>query len=212
MRSAAAESGSLLSLILFYIWWIRPYFPRFWILLLAFVLLSHLVHRESPFSLGFRRAGFRDSILQYGAYALLTALLLLAGGLAFHSIREISPGWACLNLALYCGWGLFQQYLLNGYFLNRFARFTRHAPVLAALSFSIVHTPNWLLMLVTLIGGYCAALVYQRDRNLYFLGLAHGVLGFLIYLVVPDSISHHLWIGPNGSGHDLFRQCWLSLF
>lgn len=29
------------------------------------------------------------------------------------------------------------------------------------------------------------------------LGLAHGVLGFALYFAVPDSISHHLYAGPN---------------
>ena len=26
---------------------------------------------------------------------------------------------------------------------------------------------------------------------------ACGVIGFLIYLVVPDTISHHLYVGPK---------------
>jgi hypothetical protein len=52
-------------------------------------------------------------------------------------------------------------------------------------------------MLVTLAGGYTCARVYLQHRNLYFLGLAHGVVGFLIYLVVPDSVSHHLYVGPK---------------
>jgi membrane protease YdiL (CAAX protease family) len=107
-----------------------------------------------------------------------------------------------LSLALYCAWGLFQQYLLNGYFVNRFDDFLagrKHAlvPVLAAVFFSLAHLPNWLLMLVTLAGGYVCARIYLKYRNLYFLGVAHGVVGFLIYLVVPDTISHHLYVGPK---------------
>jgi hypothetical protein len=52
-------------------------------------------------------------------------------------------------------------------------------------------------MAVTLLGGYASTQLYRRYRNLYFLGLAHGVLGFVLYLVVPDSISHHLNVGPG---------------
>lgn len=52
-------------------------------------------------------------------------------------------------------------------------------------------------MAVTLLLGYCCAIVYRRYKNLYFLGLAHGTVGFLLYLVVPDSISHHLNVGPG---------------
>ena len=101
-------------------------------------------------------------------------------------------------------------YVLMGALLNRlpladivfraatraFAR-SRAAPLLAALLFSAAHAPNWFLMLVTFVGGYVSATVYLDSRNLYFLGLAHGLFGFLLYLVVPDTISHHLYVGPK---------------
>jgi membrane protease YdiL (CAAX protease family) len=55
-------------------------------------------------------------------------------------------------------------------------------------------------MAVTLAGGLICTHIYQRRRNLYALGLAHGALGFLLYLVVPDSISHHLRVGWSWFG------------
>ena len=72
---------------------------------------------------------------------------------------------------------------------------------MSAALFSGVHTPNWFLMLVCLVAGYVAAHVYRRDKNLYFLGLAHGAVGFLLFLVVPDSVSHHLNVGPGWFAH-----------
>ena len=99
---------------------------------------------------------------------------------------------------MYCCWGLFQQYAVNGFFVNRFMEFApARAPLLAALLFSTAHAPNWFLMLVTFVGGYVSATVYLDSRNLYFLGLAHGLFGFLLYLVVPDTICHHLYVGPK---------------
>jgi membrane protease YdiL (CAAX protease family) len=52
-------------------------------------------------------------------------------------------------------------------------------------------------MAVALLGGWCATEVYRRHRNLYFLGIAHATIGFLLFVTVPDSISHHLNIGPG---------------
>ena len=91
---------------------------------------------------------------------------------------------------------------LNGYFQNRLNRAVspRQAPILSAALFSGVHLPNWFLMAVTLLLGYCSARIYNRYRNLYFLGVAHGTLGVLLYLVVPDSVSHHLAVGPGWFG------------
>jgi hypothetical protein len=51
-------------------------------------------------------------------------------------------------------------------------------------------------MAVALVLGYCSARFYHRYRNLYFLGVAHATVGFLLFLLVPDSISHHLNVGP----------------
>jgi hypothetical protein len=119
-------------------------------------------------------------------------------------MRDVSWLGACLGLVLYCVWGLFQQYVLNGYFVNRFSdvlpNHPRGVPILAGVFFSLAHLPNWFLMMVTLPGGYVCARLYLQRRNLFFLGLAHGVIGFLIYLAVPDTITHHLYVGPKWFG------------
>jgi len=116
-------------------------------------------------------------------------------------MRSDQAFWA---LAGYLPWGLFQQYVLNGYFLNRFdsALSRRSAPMISAALFSGAHLPNWFLMAVTLLAGYASVRIYRRYNNLYSLGLglAHGTVGFLLLLVVPDSISHHLTVGPGWFG------------
>jgi hypothetical protein len=53
-----------------------------------------------------------------------------------------------------------------------------------------------------IVAGYVAALAYLRYRNLFVLGVAHALLGTLLWLVVPDSVSHHLVVGPGMSAHD----------
>ena len=47
------------------------------------------------------------------------------------------------------------------------------------------------------MAGYCCTLIYRKYKNLYFLGIAHATVGVLLLLVVPDSISHHLTVGPG---------------
>jgi membrane protease YdiL (CAAX protease family) len=68
---------------------------------------------------------------------------------------------------------------------------------LAAGLFSLAHLPNWFLMPVTFIGGYVCVRVYLRYRSLYVLALAHGIVGFVLFLIVPDSVSAHFLIGPR---------------
>jgi len=187
-------------MIVLYIWWLRFRYPYAWIAVLALIVASHLRRREGFQMLGFAWNAQRGSARLW-AVLWVIAMGILAIGLIFHTMREVSWQGACLSLLLYCTWGLFQQYVLNGYFVNRFTVLlpdhTRGIPILAGICFSFAHLPNWFLMIVTLVGGCVCARVYQQHRNLYFLGLAHGVIGFLIYMVVPDSISHHLYVGPK---------------
>lgn len=179
----------MFALIMAYIWQLRFTHPLFWIVILLLIVASHIARRESPAYLGFGVKNLRSSAAAIAPVVLALAAALLAAGWILRTIR---PQYALMGLPLYCGWGLFQQYLLNGYFMNRL-----RSPWLAAALFSAVHAPNWFLMLVTLVGGYFSAKAYLYFRNLYILGLAHGVIGFLIYLVVPDTISHHLYVGPK---------------
>jgi membrane protease YdiL (CAAX protease family) len=116
------------------------------------------------------------------------------------TLRPVAAGPVLAGIGLYCLWGLFQQYILNGFFLNRLREITsaRHAaPVIAALLFSLAHLPNPLLVPITFGGGLLATEFYLRYRNLLFLGLAHGIIGSVVFLVFPDSVSHHMRVGPG---------------
>lgn len=195
---AAIEVAVVFAAIMLDIWWLRFRWPWAWMPILGAILISQSVHGETLASIGFR---WRPK----GLWAFLAALsllcgVLLAAGRAFGTIRHVSLSGAFLNLGWYLLWGLFQQYLLNGYFVNRLSDALpnkKKAPFAAAILFAAAHLPNWFLMAVTFAGGYVCARIYLRQRNLYLLGIAHGVVGFLLYLVVPDAISHHMNVGPR---------------
>jgi len=72
--------------------------------------------------------------------------------------------------------------------------------VLTSLLFWMTHSPSWFLALVTPVGGHVAIWVYHRYKDLYFRGLAHAIIGFLLFLVVPDSVSENTWWRGSRSG------------
>jgi membrane protease YdiL (CAAX protease family) len=202
-RRAILEPAGIFLLIMDYIWKVRYIYPLFALGILGLVVASHWVHRERAAALGFRSVNFRKCVEDFAPAVILLALLLLGTGDLLDSIRPIGFDNAMLAWCGYLPWGLFQQYVLNGYFLNRLEQVVprRLAIVLSAALFAGVHLPNWFLMIVTLLLGYGSAWIYSRYRNLYFLGGAHATLGFLLYLVVPDSVSHHLVVGPGWFTH-----------
>ncbi len=167
------------------------------------MVISHLARSERATALGFRSGNLGHCLAEFAPVLGLIALVMLAGGILLQTTRPMEFPRGAAALGIYLPWGVLQQYVMNGYFFNRFDQVfsPRGASLAAAALFSGAHLPNWFLMAVTLPLGYCAAHLYRRHRNLYFLGIAHGVIGFLLFLVVPDSISHHLTVGPGWFTH-----------
>jgi membrane protease YdiL (CAAX protease family) len=201
-KASVLEALAVFAIIMAYIWKLRFTHPRFWFPVVALILISHVVHRERARALGFRATDFGNCVRRFGPALIGLALAMLTAGLLLGTIRPIGFAQALGSFTLYLPWGLFQQYLLNGYFLNRFDMMLSRnaASILTSVLFCAVHSPNWFLMVVTPVAGYGAVWVYRRYKNLYFLGLAHAMIGFLLFVVVPDSISHHLNVGPRWSG------------
>lgn len=197
-----AEPISVFALIMAYIWQFRYSHHGAWLAILAMMVLSHRLRGEEPATLGFDGRNLRDCLRDFAPAIAFLALSMLAVGIVLQTTRPIRFEQGLLAWAGYLPWGLFQQYILNGYFLNRFdSVFSRRtAPMMSAALFSGAHLPNWFLMAVTLFLGYLCGRIYRRYNNLYFLGIAHGTIGFLLFLVVPDSVSHHLTVGPGWFG------------
>src|SRR5467141_4140987 len=120
---ALLEALSVFAMIMAYIWQLHFSQPRSWIIILLLMLASHAFRRESPMQLGFGVKNLRSSVTALAPVIAALALALLACGWMFDTIRPQKGLW---NLLMYLGWGLFQQYVLNGYFMNRM-----HSPLLA---------------------------------------------------------------------------------
>jgi membrane protease YdiL (CAAX protease family) len=171
---------------------------------LAFILMisSHRVRGE-----GLRDLGFRfDTFWRAGKLLLLpmflVAIVCLVAGwwlgsemnfLRWHSGRPIAG-----QLVLGFGWGLMQQYVLQG-FINRRAQIIWGqgwlSALLVALVFGGLHLPNPWLTLVTFAGGAIWATVYQRAPNLFALAISHSLMTWVLVSTLPASTLNHLRIG-----------------
>jgi hypothetical protein len=91
-----------------------------------------------------------------------------------------------------------QQFLLQSYFLLRLLRLLpgKAAPILVATGiFALAHLPNPILTPVTLVWGAISCILFLRYRNVYTLGLAHGIMGLCLAVTVPNSLHHHMRVG-----------------
>jgi hypothetical protein len=198
------EPAAVFTMIMLYIWWLRRGHQS-WapFAIFALILLSHHLHDESAEDLGFRATNFRACFKAFLPALTFFSMLALAAGMLLHTLRILDMERAIIGFLSYCTWGLFQQYLLNAFFVNRMLPISsspHQAALLGAACFAGAHTPNWFLMAVGMLTGYCCGRIWIQYRNLYFLGIAHGAIGSMLYLVVPDTISHHLVVGPGWFG------------
>lgn len=171
---------------------------------LAFVLVigSHRLRKESLRDLGFRFDNFFRALKLLTVPMIIVAIASLLIGIGLGTRPDFTrwhPERALAGqLALGCGWGFVQQYVLQA-FVNRRAQIIWGPGVisilLTSLVFAALHLPNPWLMVVTLVGGVVWATVYQRAPNLFALALSHSVMTWVLVATLPVSALNHLRIG-----------------
>ena len=143
-------------------------------------------------------AGLRQSLWVVVVAALLAGVAVCTA-YRMHSLHPLhGPTPLLSHIWGYLIWSVMQQFLLQIYFLLRLQRLLpgKVAAVVAAAGlFSLAHLPNPVLTPVTLVWGIAACVLFLRYRNIYTLGLAHGILGLCVAVIVPDSIQHHMRVG-----------------
>jgi membrane protease YdiL (CAAX protease family) len=134
---------------------------------------------------GFRRAGFFCALRDGACFAAVAAIPLIAYGVVAGHWPPARGFW--LVLALYPLWGLAQQFALQA-LVTRNLRDRVAAcgwrTAAAATLFACAHFPNVRLMLLTFVAGCGFTWIFEKHRNLWAVGIVHGVLGALAYYLV----------------------------
>lgn len=148
--------------------------------------VGYLAHRIVRRPEALREYGLaRDGL---GASAAAAGVILLVGTLVCFAIGSRRGGvtlsrnmlWTAL---LYPIWGILQQVLVQGVAVRNLARAIPGAVVVlvAGLLFGLVHLPHLALAAATATLGGVFTLVFLRHRNVWPLGVCHGLLGVLFY-------------------------------
>jgi len=194
------------ALILSYIWFWQDAFPGdFAVCVLLFAAIgaaAHLRAAETPRLIGFRTDNLAPGLLQAALFVgpLIVAPLLVGAWLG--SLGANGPprqGWA-IGLLWRVVWGTGQQYGLLAFYYRRCGELLRGAaaPMIAASAFfALFHLPNPFLAGVTFLAGLLSCWLYRRVRNLWALGLAHGLLSLAISRALPLEITFGMRVGPG---------------
>jgi hypothetical protein len=197
-----SRSRDLIELILGYgfvvgvIWmpehWQRIFSPIALVLTLGVVLWR----RRGRDELGLGRRGLVRSLWILPAAIALAALSVFVAA----KIGTLHPLYKAdfAHISGYVLWTIYQQFLLQDYFMDRLLRLVSNesaAVTLAGALFAAAHLPNLVLTAATLVWGIVSCALFRRYQNLWALGLAQGLLGLCFAVCVPDALHHHLRVG-----------------
>lgn len=165
-------------------------------LALVLTLLVVLAHRHNRDELGLGARDFVRSLWILPAAAGLAALSIFAAA----KIGTLHPLYKAdfAHISGYVLWTIYQQFLLQDYFMDRLLRLVSSetaAVTLAGTLFAAAHLPNLVLAAATLLWGMVSCALFRRYHNLWALGLAQGLLGLCFAVCVPDGLHHHLRVG-----------------
>lgn len=199
-----AEVASVCSSILMAEWALAPFaFAGEWmiagppLIALVFMIYSHYQRHETAQLLGFGASHFARALRLLAAPTFIAICALLLLDFFMHSPH--SPQRASTRFALLPLWALLQQYALLGFIYRRLraASSARNAIIVASVIFSLLHAPNYILMILTLVGALIWTTVYERAPNLFAPALSHVLLSIVVFVTVPDSLLPSMAVGYN---------------
>lgn len=157
--------------------------------------IGYVVHRSkhAPDILkywGFRKDNFRDVTMRILPFGIVSVLLFVMAG---YYRDTINVTWHIFPiLILYPIWGVIQQFLVIGLVAGNLQHLKKQRLnnfsiiLLTAILFGLLHYPYHWLMVGTFVLALLYGFIYLQSRNIFVMGLFHGILGGLFFYTVVD--------------------------
>ena len=195
------EALAFSALVAMYIWRWQAAHPRSWAIFPVWLIVSILVHRDTPKTLGWRADNLwpatRQGLIMFAAFVAAVCMAGLFLGALHHLPEHLIDRRRFLGYFSFC---LLQQVAVNSYLMNRLL-YSVENPIISALLasaiFAALHWPNPVLVPVTLIGGFGMCLLFARQRNILPLTLGQAILGGLVWWAFPAAWHHAMRVGPG---------------
>jgi hypothetical protein len=109
-------------------------------------------------------------------------------------------GWDVYHSFGYALWSVEQEFILQSFFYVNIEKIEGNKLKSAAMAtglFAAAHLPNPLLVAATLAIGFCFTQIFRRYRNIYTLGIAHGLLGLALACSLPNDVHRHMRVDSD---------------
>jgi len=195
------EALGFAALVGMYIWRWQATSSRSWWILAAWMVLSAVLRRDTPKTLGWRADNLWAATRRAVPFFAIASLAVCGAGLFLGMLQRlpahlIEPS----RFTGYLAFCLLQQVALNSLLTNRLLGYFGKAwpaAMLAGVLFAALHWPNPVLVPLTLVGGVPMAWLFARERNILPLALGQAVLGALVWWAFPLEWHHSMRVGPG---------------
>jgi hypothetical protein len=187
--------------IFFYLWRISSHLLVLSVIFGASLYaLTLFVRRDSRKDLGIRFDNIKPSGKECLVAALIGANVFIA--IFFVKNSEFTPHsfpYYLLNSLMFIVSGTVQQFLLQSNIVIRLIQILRNknnAIVAAGSIFALLHAPNIPLMILTFVVGLVCCILFLRHRNIFTLGITHGVMALMVYTLLVPGVIDNFRTGP----------------
>jgi len=184
-----------------YIWRLQASAFNSWKVFPVWLVLSFLLHRDTPKTLGWRGDNLWSAIRRAAlVFVILGATISVAGLLLGAPHRLPSHLIDPRRFLGYLSFCLLQQIGLQSFLMNRLlATFGKsvYAVPLAATIFALLHWPNPVLVPLTFLGGVAFCWLFARERNIIPVVVVQAILGSLVWWAFPLAWHHAMRVGPG---------------
>ena len=184
-----------------FIWRLQFSHPRSWVVFPVWLLISFIIHRDTPKTLGWRADNLKLAARQAAIVFGIGIIAICAAGLYLGAIHRLPAHLLDSRRFFgYFSFCLLQQIALNSYLMNRSLYAVERPLVAASLAsviFALLHWPNPVLVPLTLVGGFAMCWLFARERNILPLTLGQAILGGLVWWAFPIAWHHSMRVGPG---------------
>ncbi|MBI9065236.1 MAG: CPBP family intramembrane metalloprotease [Marinilabiliaceae bacterium] len=191
---ALASTAALKFILMDWLQWRSVFIAGACLFWLVYILLQNRSTNKLHLW-GFKSSGFKQTLL----FLAPIVLLCIVVSMLYASFRnKLYFTWHLLPiLILYPLWGIIQQFLMLGIISqNLHTLFNKHVNryvviLLVSTLFSLIHYPDYFLMLFSFLLEIVFISVYFKWKNLWAIGITHGWIATFILFYVSD---RHLWL------------------
>src|SRR5438874_5970313 len=195
------EALAFPAFVALYIWHWQTAIPESWIVFPIWLLLSFVLHRDTPKTIGWRADNLKSATRRAAPIFLFLSAVIVAIGIALGALHRLPTHFVEPRRFIgYFAFCLLQQIGLQSLTMNRLLQGIKNpdlAALVGGLLFGALHWPNPVLVPLTFIGGTIMCWLFAHDRNILPLVLGQSILGALVWWAFPLAWHHSMRVGPG---------------